>query len=66
MNTHNLSFAKHAATNISAIGFGNDYKQFKLFCKPGVTKDDDDSNSTYLYYESRDERWVHFKNITEG
>ena len=36
MNRHNLPLAWHAAMDISAIGWGNDCMEFKLFHKSGV------------------------------
>ena len=35
-NRHNLPLAWHEATDMSAIGWGNDCKQFKLSHKPEV------------------------------
>ena len=34
MNRHNLPLARHAAMDMSAIGWGNDGKQFKPSHKP--------------------------------
>ena len=36
MNRPNLSLARHAATDMSAIGWDNDCIQFKLSHKPGA------------------------------
>ena len=34
MNRHNLLLARHAATDMGTIGWGNDCIQFKLSHKP--------------------------------
>ena len=36
MNRHNLPLTRHAATDMSAVGWGNGCIQFKLSHKPGV------------------------------
>ena len=37
MKKHNLPFAKHAATDMSAIGWGIDCIQFNLSHKPSTS-----------------------------
>ena len=54
MNRHNLPFAWHAATDMSAIGWVMIAKQFKLSHKPGVAasiaEGDSIINATLLYF----------------
>ena len=54
MNRHNLPLAWHAATDMSAIGWGYDCMQFKLFHKPrvagSIAEGDSLINATLLYY----------------
>ena len=54
MNRHNLLLARHAATDMSAIGWGNDCIQFKLSHKPSVAdlnwEGDSIINTTLLYF----------------
>ena len=45
MNRHNLPLARHAATDMSAIGWGNDCIQFKLSHKPRVATSIEEGDS---------------------
>ena len=53
MNRHNLPLTRHAATDMSAVGWGNDCIQFKLSHKPGwlpsIAEGDSIINATLLY-----------------
>ena len=52
MNRHNLPLARHAATDTSPIGWGNDCTQFKLSHKPAwlasIEEGDSIINTTLL------------------
>ena len=54
MKRHNLPFGRHAATDRSATGWGNDCKQFKLSHEPrglaSIVEGDSIINATLLYF----------------
>ena len=59
MNRDNLPLARHAATGMSAIGWGNDCKQFKLSHTPrvaaSIAEGDSIINTTLTTYS------IHYK-----
>ena len=55
MSRHDLPLTRHAATDISAIGWGTNCIQFKLSHKPGlasVVKSDSTITTSLLYFTS--------------